>query len=467
MSHPKDSEVAGLQLHEAFSWRAAVYASIVAALVFATLDIGLSWAVRGISPWAPLRMMGAIVLGPKALVPPDTFDARIVAVAILLHLVLSIVYGTFLALVMPRVDAAMGVLIGGLYGLALYYINFYGFTSFSPWFVDQRDWLGIISHGAFGAVLACTYAAINRNASNRETHALPQPQNVQNAGSARLDSRGCDASPMRLEQPPGHATAPESDGCRAVAQGTAQSMRREASSPSVVCPRLSAAKDLLPLVRGHLVATAPRFPLPTGMDLDLLPIVEAGLFGYEFVPDRKALTYLTIGCDAQGAPILRKTCYGVGSTDALQLVAVEGHILSRSERAARCRVQQRDFHFDDWPAAAEAAWVQLAGLFPERPRQPISLREDVHCCLDQALAIAHSHLEHWDPIIHFCGLPDESQHGFLLTGASGERGELLFQRPDIWMLRWKAPPRAVYESWSIVADGASAADERFQGNVAS
>ncbi len=463
MSHLKDSDVAGLPLHEAFSWRVAVYASLVAALVFAALDIGLGWAVRGISPWAPLRMMAAIALGPRALVPPDTFDARIVAVAVLLHVVLSIVYGTFLALVMPRVDAAMGILIGGLYGLALYYINFYGFTSFSPWFVDQRDWLGIVSHGAFGAVLACTYAAINKHQSSRETQALPPVRNVQLSGSAQLDASGCDASPMRLEQPPGNSTAPESDGCRAVAQGTARPMRREALSPDALCPRLSEAKELLPLVRGHLVATASRYPLPTGMGLDLLPIVEAGLFGYEFVPDRKAHTYLTIGCDAQGAPIVRKTFYGVGAPDALQLVALEGHILSRSERAARCRVQQRDVHFDDWAAAAEAAWAQLAGLFPERPRQPIALRENAHRCLDQALAMAHSHLEHWDPIIHFCGLPNESQHGFLLTGASGERGELLFQRPDIWMLRWKAPPQAVYESWSVVADGADAADGLFQG----
>jgi hypothetical protein len=466
MSQPQDSDVASLQLHEAFSWRAAVCASVIAALVFAALDIGLTWAVRGVSPWVPLRMMGAIVLGPKALSPPDTFDGRIVAAAILLHLVLSIVYGTFLALVMPRVDAAKGIVIGGLYGLALYYINFYGFSSFSP-FVDQRDWLGIVSHGAFGAVLACMYAAINRQESSRRAQASPPLRDEGDAGSARVDAKDCDDKRSRFEQPEGNSTVPESEGCRAIPQATAGSSRRRPSSPSLLCPRLSEAKHLLPLVRGHLVAAASHYPLPTGMSLDLLPIVEAGLFGYEFVPDRRTHTYLTIGSDAHGAPVVRKTCYGVGAPDALQLVAVQGHVLSRSERAARCRVQQRDSCFADWTAAAEAAWTQLAGLFPERPRQPINLRENAHRGLDQALAIAHSHLEHWNPIIHFCGLPNESQQGFLLTGASGERGELLFQRPDIWMLRWKAPPQAVYESWSIAADGADAAEDLFQGNVAS
>ena len=101
------------------------------------------------------------------------------------------------------------------------------------------------------------------------------------------------------------------------------------------CPQLSEAQHLLPLLRSHLIATASGYPLPTGLALDLLPIVEDGLFGYELVPDRKTHTYVTIGCNAQGEPVLRQTLYGVGAPNALQLVAANGHILSRSERAAR------------------------------------------------------------------------------------------------------------------------------------
>ena len=66
------------------------------------------------------------------------------------------------------------------------------------------------------------------------------------------------------------------------------------------CPRLSEARHLLPLLRSHLIAAASRYPLATGMALDLLPIVEDGLFGYELVPDRDAHTYVTIGCNATG-----------------------------------------------------------------------------------------------------------------------------------------------------------------------
>jgi hypothetical protein len=174
MSQPQDHGVAQFHLYESFSWRAALWASVIAAFVFATLDIGLGWALHGISPWAPLRMMGAIVLGPAALLPPDTFDARIVAVAILLHVVLSIVYGTFLALVMPKVGTVSGILVGGFYGLALYYINFYGFNAFSPWFVDHRDWLSIVSHCVFGSVLACTYTAANKRWPSRPAEGSTQ-----------------------------------------------------------------------------------------------------------------------------------------------------------------------------------------------------------------------------------------------------------------------------------------------------
>ena len=237
--------------------------------------------------------------------------------------------------------------------------------------------------------------------------------------------------------------------------------------PNAFCPRLSEARYLLPLLRRHLVASASLYPLPVGLALDLLPIVEDGLFGYELLPSRTTHTYLTIGCDAEGEPVLRKTSYGVGAPNALELVAVNGHVLSRSERASRYSNQQRDHRFPNWPAAAESAWAELLFLFPERPRHPVALREHVHRCLDEALTIAHSYLAHWNPFIRFSGIPNEAQQGFSLSGASGEHGELVFQRPDIWMLRWKAPPHAVYESWSVVLPDLDATSDLARGDFAS
>jgi hypothetical protein len=100
------------------------------------------------------------------------------------------------------------------------------------------------------------------------------------------------------------------------------------------CPRLSEARHLLPLLRSHLIAAAAHYPLPVGLTIDLFPIVEDGLFGYELVPDRQTHTYVTIGGNAQGEPVLRKTSYGLGAANALQLVAVSVTSFQRRARNA-------------------------------------------------------------------------------------------------------------------------------------
>ena len=235
--------------------------------------------------------------------------------------------------------------------------------------------------------------------------------------------------------------------------------------PLSFSPRLSEARRMLPLLRSELVAAAALYPLPAGLALDLIPISEDGLFGYEVIPDRATHTYVTIGCNAHGEPVLRKTLYGVGPGNALRLVGLDGNLLSRAERAERYGYKQREARFPDWKTAAQAALAQLLVVFPQRPRRPVAVIEHVHRCLDEALAVAQSHLARWDPFIQFWGIPNEAEHGFALTGEHGECGWLIFQRPDIWMLRWKASHEAVYESWSVALPDPDTASGR--GDLAS
>ena len=47
--------------------------------------------------------------------------------------------------------------------------------------------------------------------------------------------------------------------------------------------------------------------------------------------------------------------------------------------------------------------------------------------------------------------------GFELTGSGGEHGELTFQQPDNWTLRWSAPPEVINETWSLAPDDPDAA----------
>ena len=100
----------------------------------------------------PLHMIGAIGLGPSAMSPPDTFDLKIIGVAVVIHMALAVLYGIILAFIIMRMGMAPAVLAGAVFGLALYYINFYGFTKAFPWFADARDGISIFTHTNAGAL---------------------------------------------------------------------------------------------------------------------------------------------------------------------------------------------------------------------------------------------------------------------------------------------------------------------------
>jgi len=224
------------------------------------------------------------------------------------------------------------------------------------------------------------------------------------------------------------------------------------------CPRLSEAKALLPLLRAHLVTAAPRFSLPGPLSIDLIPIVEEGLFGYELLPDRETRLFLTIGTNERGVPTLRRTSYGADPASAIRLATVDGTEVVRSGLGVR-RIQGRDSCFADWPSTVASLWSQFAVPPSDRARHHVLVNEGAHRFLDAALDRAHSHLTAWDPFIRFFGLPKEAQLGFALFDEADGHGELISQRPDMWILRWKCPPHAVYEEWSVTLPDRDAASE--------
>jgi hypothetical protein len=221
--------------------------------------------------------------------------------------------------------------------------------------------------------------------------------------------------------------------------------------PVASWPRISHAKDLLPIIREHLVASAARHSLPAGLSLELLPIVEDGLVGYEFLPNQATNSYLTIGCDDRGVPVLRERLYRPDAPGGLRVAAVNGRTLAPGEKGAGNNLRRRDAILSDWPSTAEAAWIELASMFPQQPRHCIDLDETRQHGLDEALEIACAHLAEWDPSIDFCGVPDEAQYGFALTHANGGRGLLASRQPGQWMLWFQCPYAAINEEWSVLS----------------
>lgn len=139
------------------SWSAAIRAGLLAGAVFMVLEMVMVPVFLGGSAWAPPRLIAAIGLGRGVLPPPATFDLTIVLMGLLIHFALSVLFTVVLAVLLPRVGAGAPLLVGALYGLALYLVNFYGFTALFPWFAMARNWVTIVTHLVFGAVAAWAY----------------------------------------------------------------------------------------------------------------------------------------------------------------------------------------------------------------------------------------------------------------------------------------------------------------------
>lgn len=156
--------------------KAAVWAGIIAGLVFVIVEMVLVATVGGGSPWGPPRMMAAIAMGKEVLPPPPTFDFGIVMVGMIIHFVLSVVLGLILGWVISkwRLSISMAVLVGLLFGLAVYLVNFYVMTGLFPWFANARNMITTFAHLVFGGVLGWVYRSMaakhwHRDPVRRET----------------------------------------------------------------------------------------------------------------------------------------------------------------------------------------------------------------------------------------------------------------------------------------------------------
>lgn len=152
-------------LHGRVDWKAAILAGLIAGVVFLMMEMILVAITSG-SPWGPPRMMAAMVMGEGVLPPPATFDVTIMMVAMVVHVILSILLSVVFAWVLSRwrLSAAAAVALGGAFGLLVYLVNFYPVAAILfPWFAMARNWISIISHVAFGAVLAWAYLALARS----------------------------------------------------------------------------------------------------------------------------------------------------------------------------------------------------------------------------------------------------------------------------------------------------------------
>lgn len=141
------------------SGKALVWSGLAAGAVFLVLELLLTRFVLGMNPGVLIRMIAAITQGTAMLPPPDSADVSVTLAAVILHFAMSLLYAVVFAFIAKGRSIRASTLIGAVYGLVLYALNFYVFTALLfQWFVEMRHWTAVLSHLVFGAVLGATYA---------------------------------------------------------------------------------------------------------------------------------------------------------------------------------------------------------------------------------------------------------------------------------------------------------------------
>jgi len=165
---------------------------IIAGIVFAMFEMIMA-AIMGDGFFAPLMMIGAIVLGQGALpMPEPTIGlSTIVPVGIAVHMVLSIIYGAVFAALASGVGflrnyrwALIGV--ATVFGIALWIVNFYVVASILfPWFGMANPVVQFLAHAFFfGTALGLVLAARAQPGEEKES-GQPSVHTAQRNGQAQ------------------------------------------------------------------------------------------------------------------------------------------------------------------------------------------------------------------------------------------------------------------------------------------
>lgn len=125
---------------------------LIAGIVMAMVAMLATWML-GMGPFAPLAMIAGIAIGPEATMSPTP---SVLAIGLMLHMVLSMMFGVVFALLAPRLRANY-VALGAAYGVVLWLVNFYLLSFVSPgaraMATHEPVWLAITTHLMFGLVL--------------------------------------------------------------------------------------------------------------------------------------------------------------------------------------------------------------------------------------------------------------------------------------------------------------------------
>ena len=130
---------------------AAVGASLAAGSVFLTLLVAFSVGLYDEPVWKVPQMIAATVGNA----PAHFFEPSLLLVGVGLHFALALLYG--LAFAGLTTELRRTASLGIAFGVALYFVNLYGFTHLFPWFAELRTTDTLAAHALFGLLLVNLY----------------------------------------------------------------------------------------------------------------------------------------------------------------------------------------------------------------------------------------------------------------------------------------------------------------------
>lgn len=140
------------------SGRAVLIAGIASATLFLLANAILATFLEAVTVTVVLRYMASLVLGTDVLTNATTTTLLIGAGV---HYALSLLFALIIAVVVHRWGLLVGIIGGGLLGLAIYGINFYTMTRWFPYFFAISSPTLIISHVLFGAMTGGIYESFD------------------------------------------------------------------------------------------------------------------------------------------------------------------------------------------------------------------------------------------------------------------------------------------------------------------
>jgi len=114
---------------------------------------------RGI-PWASSGLVSPTLMG-REIKPPESVDWLLSFGVSLIHMVVALLYGFIIGPIVHWLRGVPAIFIGGLIGLLLYLLN-YAFFNFAFTLPDQRELPALVTHLAFGMIMAGGYKGVAR-----------------------------------------------------------------------------------------------------------------------------------------------------------------------------------------------------------------------------------------------------------------------------------------------------------------